>query len=272
MSPLEQPAAFNAALLEFLNYLDRTASPSRRVTLHAARIGGGAAAAADARRGGEPAFRPGRPDFDDVAAAFEFVGGFLRHAAFEHQHARVAVRGQNELGKCSECQAGASIDSCRFMPLWTWRMKNLRDPLILAVAAGRAPGEIRLAVAQRHGRRQRGARPPAGAERGRMAFFEPEHLRAGAEAEAELGDDRRRVQPAAGRRRRDHVAGLIDDVEMHGVAALLPSRPTVGSPAPSRPTVGSPAPAAIGPVRGAVRPPRRSPRSSRGAVQATLCR
>jgi len=35
-----------------------------------------------------------------------------------------AVRGQNELGKCSECQAGASIDSCRFMPAWTWRKKN----------------------------------------------------------------------------------------------------------------------------------------------------
>ena len=27
-----------------------------------------------------------------------------------------AVRGQNEIGKCSECQAGASMASCRFMP------------------------------------------------------------------------------------------------------------------------------------------------------------
>ena len=52
-----------------------------------------------------------------------------------------------------------------------------------------------------------------------MAFFQPEHLRAGAEAEAELGNDRRGLQPAARRRRRDHVAGLIDDIEMHGVAA-----------------------------------------------------
>jgi predicted transcriptional regulator len=26
------------------------------------------------------------------------------------------------------------------------------------------------------------------------------------------------LQPAAGRRRRHHVAGLVDDVEMHGVA------------------------------------------------------
>src|SRR2546425_24180 len=35
----------------------------------------------------------------------------------------------------------------------------------------------------------------------------------------EFGNDRRGLQPAAGRRRRNHVAGLIDDVEMHGVAA-----------------------------------------------------
>src|SRR3954468_10070917 len=54
-----------------------------------------------------------------------------------------------------------------------------------------------------------------------MAFLQPEHLAAGAEAEAELGDDRRGLQPAAGRRRRHHVAGLVDDVEMHGIAANL---------------------------------------------------
>ena len=35
-----------------------------------------------------------------------------------------AVRGQNEIGKCSECHAGASIASCRFMLAWTWRRKN----------------------------------------------------------------------------------------------------------------------------------------------------
>ena len=54
-----------------------------------------------------------------------------------------------------------------------------------------------------------------------MVFLEPEHLRAAAEAEAEFRDHRRGLQPAAGRRRRDHVAGLVDDVEMHGVAAHL---------------------------------------------------
>ena len=130
--------------------------------------------------------------------------------------------------------------------------EELRDPLVLLVAAGRAPGEIGLAVAQRQRRRQRRARAFARRQRGRMVLIEPEHLRAGAEAKAELGDHRRGLQPAAGRRRRHHVAGAIDDVEMHGVAAhragalaLRPSTdralvfvvrpvdaPTVGSPAP----------------------------------------
>src|SRR6266481_3339341 len=54
-----------------------------------------------------------------------------------------------------------------------------------------------------------------------MVFLQPEHLRAAAEAEAELRDDRRGLQAAARRGCRDHVAGLVDDVEMHGVAAHL---------------------------------------------------
>ena len=78
--------------------------------------------------------------------------------------------------------------------------KKLRDPLILLVAAGRAPGEIGLAVAQRQRRRQRGARTFARRERRRMLRIEPELLRARAETEAELGDHRRGLQPPAGRR------------------------------------------------------------------------
>ena len=41
-----------------------------------------------------------------------------------------------------------------------------------------------------------------------MALLEPEHLCAGAEPETKIGDNRRGMQPAAGRRRRDHVAAL----------------------------------------------------------------
>src|SRR5262249_19974029 len=103
--------------------------------------------------------------------------------------------------------------------------EQLRGPLILLIAAGRAPGEIGFAVAQGERRRQRGARPLAWRERGRVAFLEPEHLRARAYTEAELGNDRRRLQPAARRGGRDHVAGLVDDVEMHGVAAHFADPP-----------------------------------------------
>src|SRR4029077_20868536 len=62
-------------------------SPPRGVTLHAARIGGGAAAAADAGRRRETAFRPVGADLDLVAAALELVDGLWRHAAFDHQEA-----------------------------------------------------------------------------------------------------------------------------------------------------------------------------------------
>src|SRR5579863_3492979 len=103
--------------------------------------------------------------------------------------------------------------------------EELRDPLILLVAAGRAPGKIRLAVAQRHRRRQRGAWALARCERSRMAFFKPEHLGTAAEAKAEFGNHRRGLQPAARRRRRYHVAGLVDDIEMHRVAVHLAEAP-----------------------------------------------
>ncbi len=91
-------------------------------------------------------------------------------------------------------------------------------PLLLLVAARRAEGEPGLAVAQRHRGRQRGARPLAGLERSRHGGVQPEHLAARAQAEAELGNDRRALQPAAAGRGRDHVAVPVDHVEMHGVA------------------------------------------------------
>src|SRR5262249_37608595 len=79
--------------------------------------------------------------------------------------------------------------------------EELRAPLVLLVAARRTPGEIRLAVAQRKRRAHSGGRPRARRERGWMAFVEPEHLREAAEAEAELGNGGRGLQPAARWRR-----------------------------------------------------------------------
>src|SRR6476619_5048243 len=61
--------------------------PSRRVALHAPRIGGGAAAAANFRSRSEAAFRPVGTDLDDMAAALEIIDRRLRHAVLDHQHA-----------------------------------------------------------------------------------------------------------------------------------------------------------------------------------------
>src|ERR1700724_3843639 len=106
--------------------------------------------------------------------------------------------------------------------------EELRVPLILLIAARRTPRQVWLTVAQRHGRAERGARAFARRQGRGMIFLEPEHLRAAAEAEAEFRNYGRRWQPAAGRRRRDHVAGLVDDVEMDSVAAHLPETPDGG--------------------------------------------
>ena len=62
----------------------------------------------------------------------------------------------------------------------------------------------------------RGRVPPAQGRR--VAVLEPAHLSTRRDRKAEARHDRRALQPAARRRRRDHVAGRIDDIEMYGVA------------------------------------------------------
>src|SRR4051794_22111870 len=99
--------------------------------------------------------------------------------------------------------------------------EKLAAPLVLLVAAGGAPDEVGLAVAQRHADRERRARTLARRQRGGEPLLQPEHLAARAEREAEVGNDRRGLQPSARWRRREHVAVLVDDVEVAGVAAHL---------------------------------------------------
>src|SRR5207253_2914558 len=81
---------------------------------------------------------------------------------------------------------------------------------------------------QRQARAERGARPLARREGGGQPRGEGEHLRPGAEAEAEAGDDRRGLQPAAARRGGHHVAEPVGHVEVAGVAG-----PVAGGVRPS---------------------------------------
>src|SRR5882724_13552954 len=149
---------------------------SGRVALHAPGIGGRAAAAANLGGRGEAAFRPVRPDLDDMAAALQGVDRRLRHAVFDHEHA--GARGarpernremfgvpRRRVDRFLQVQIGVDMPQ-----------EELRGPLILLVAAGRTPGHVRLAVAVAHGRRERGARALARRQCGGMIFLEPEHL------------------------------------------------------------------------------------------------
>src|SRR3546814_3377483 len=86
-------------------------------------------------------------------------------------------------------------------------------PLVLLVAARGAESEGRAPLEEREAGRQRGARALAGLQGSGQALGQPEHLAARIELEAERRDGRRGLQPASGRRRRDHVAPAIDDVE-----------------------------------------------------------
>ena len=150
----------------------------------------------------------------------------------------------------------------------------MQRPLVLLIAARRAERHVRLAVAQRERGRQRGARPLARCETGGVALVQPEHLGARGQAEAELRDHRRALQPAARRRRRDHVAVAIDHVDMAGVAAS-------GQRGGSSPARGRLADAAMSAgvrdvlPRSSARagaPRRRSRRSAPAAARARQCR
>src|SRR5437868_7990983 len=118
-----------------------------RVALHAAGIGGGAAAAAKFRGGGEAAFGPLRAHLHDMSARAQFLHACLRHALLHHHHAGTRLarpeRRRKMLGmpgrrvdRLLQVQFGVNV-----------AQEKLRDPLILLIAAWRTPGQIRFAVA-----------------------------------------------------------------------------------------------------------------------------
>src|SRR4051812_32223350 len=121
-------------------------SASGSVALHAARIGGSAAARAYLGGGGEAAFRPGGAGLDDMAAALQLVDRRLGHAVLDHKHAG-AGGARPERDREVLAVPGRRVD--RFLQIHLrvdMAQEELRDPLVLLVAAGRTPSEIRLAV------------------------------------------------------------------------------------------------------------------------------
>jgi hypothetical protein len=213
--------------------------PPGGVALHAARIGGGLAAHAVLRRGGEAAFRPFRPDLDDVAAARKLLarrfGTRLRSPA---RRARRAARTRSGSARSARpARRSPPGGSCRV----DVAQEELRDPLVLLVAAGRPPGQVGL--------RRRAA--PWSARASCAAACRRERRRDGLSSSQNICARVPRQKPSSG------MTGEDCSQPPDGVAeTMLPSRSTMSkwqvSPpeAPRRPTVGSPAPGAATSLRG----------------------
>ena len=131
-----------------------------------------------------------------------------------------AVRGQNEEGKCSRVP-GRRVDRLlQVHAAMDVAQEHLRDPLVLLVAARRAPGACTA-------RRRACARVGVSVVRGRLPGASADGMALSSQniwprvptGKPSSGIDRRAMQPAARRRGRDHVAVAVDDVEMHRVAA-----------------------------------------------------
>jgi len=140
-------------------------------------IGGGARRRRptfDGRR--QPAFRPrSGAGLDEMAAVFERIRRSPSVPDFSTTSTpgRAGARPQNEIGKCSECQAGASIASCRFNLAWDMPQKKTAvGPLVLPgrPAGGEPQAMYGSPSRQRHGsgweRGGRGALCRAPAPRG----------------------------------------------------------------------------------------------------------
>ena len=134
--------------------------------------------------------------------------------------AGVHARGQNESTSAVVCSDGR-VDRL---------LRRCSRPTIMRSSTGSChcscwsppgvPSAISARPVAQHERgRQRRARARPGAQGGGGAGIEPRHLQPGAEAEPELGDRRRGLQPAARGRDRDHVAPAVDDVDVARVAA-----------------------------------------------------
>ena len=169
--------------------------------------------------GAQPAEAPRIAFGDDVPAACQLVPYGGADAALDHQTTRLGgarVERRREAGGVP----GRRVDRLlQVHPAAQVTQQEEQLPLVLLVATRRPTGHHRLTVAQHQRRRQRGPRSLARRQRGRQPVLEPEHLRPAAQAEPELRDRRRRLQPATTRRGGDDVAPPVDHVDMAGVPA-----------------------------------------------------
>src|SRR5712691_2791105 len=121
--------------------------PSRRVSLHATRIGSGPELAILPLHGSDSTERPVRPDGDVVATTSQAVDHTVGEPAFELDRAagktaRIEGRDQVigvELRRV-DCllQVAGAVEVAE---------KDMDGPLLLLISAGGSPGEPRLAVA-----------------------------------------------------------------------------------------------------------------------------
>ena len=103
-------------------------------------------------------------------------------------------------------------------------------PLVLLVTTRCPERHVGLALAEHQAWRQRGTRPAPWRERAGESRGQREHLAPGSQTEPQARHDRRALQPAAARSRRDEVPEAIGDVEVAGVARAEGDRAERGIP------------------------------------------
>src|SRR6266516_6748648 len=143
------PVVLSRAMIDqVISLLKPSVLASGCVTLHAPRIGGGTAARAYLGGRRQPAFRPVGAGLHDMAAPVELIDGCFRHAVLDHEHAGPRGAGP-ERDREMFGMPGRRVDRLLQIQFGVdVQQKELRGPLILLVAAGRAPGHVGFAVAQ----------------------------------------------------------------------------------------------------------------------------
>src|SRR5688572_10039415 len=198
---------------------DATQSAADGIALHAARVRGGAERAAGvARSRADAAERPLARHVDVVTTLAQLVDDRGGEARLELDLPRLGlarVERAREVVRMEHRQVDRGLEVRLEEGVVE---KEDERPLILLVTA-RGPEREHRAIPSSERRRERRARTLPRFQGVGEAFLEPEHLRAGSEREAELGHDRRALQPAPARGRGDDDPEAVDDVEVARVAA-----------------------------------------------------